>query len=81
MNPRDVSLRIKQSKMDPFHHEYLYPEQDGVASLRRCCSAGDADGPLFLLRGQPLTCVQLVSELHKALALAGFKTEEYLCQT
>ena len=38
---------------------------------------GNEDGPLFLLKGQPLTRPQLVSELRKTLSLAGLQPEKY----
>ena len=84
-NPRVVSVRIKQSKTDPFRHgtSIVLSRTDlplcPVAALLAylVVRGGDRDGPLFLFRGQPLTRPRLVSELRKALALAGLKPEKY----
>ena len=79
-NPKVVTVRIKQSKTDPFRQGVsislsrtellLCPV---AALLAYLVVRGNGDGPLFLLSGQPLTRYQLVSELRKALTLVGEK--------
>ena len=83
-NPRVVSVRIKQSKTDPFRHgtSIVLSRTDLLLSpvaalLAYLVVQGDRDGPLFLFRGQPLTRPRLVSELRKALTLVGLKPEKY----
>ena len=82
-NPKVVTVRIKQSKTDPFRQGVsislsrtellLCPVAGCTAGI--LSATGNGDGPLFLLSGQPLTRCQLVSELRKALTLAGEKPE------
>ena len=83
-NPRVVSVRIKQSKTDPFRHGTSIvlsrtdlPPCPVAALLAYLVVRGNSDGPLFLFKGQPLTRPRLVSELRKALALAGLEPEKY----
>ena len=83
-NPQSIVVRIKQSKTDPFCQgvsTYLgrtgQPLCPVAAVLAYLVTRGNGEGPLFLLWGQPLTQSQLVSELCKALALAGFHPEKY----
>jgi hypothetical protein len=83
-NPTTISVRIKQSKTDPFrqgvsiflNRTYL-PLCPVAALLAYLVVRGNEDGPLFLLKGQPLTRPQLVSELRKSLSLAGLEPEKY----
>ena len=84
-NPQVVSVRIKQSKTDPFRHgsSIVLSRTDlplcpvVAALLVYLVVRGNRDGPLFLFRGQPLTRPRLVSELRKALPLSGLKPEKY----
>ena len=84
INPKVVTVHIKQSKTDPFRQGVSIflsktdlPLCPVAALLAYLVVRGNGDGPLFLSRGQPLTRVQLVSELRKALTLAGEKPEKY----
>ena len=77
-NPAAMSVKIKQSKSDPFrqgvsmflNRTYL-PLCPVTALMAYLVVRGSEDGPLFLMKGQPLTRPQLVSQLRKALAAAG----------
>ena len=84
VNPQSIVVRIKQSKTDPFCQcVSIYLGRTGqplcpvAAVLAYQVMRGNGEGPLVLLWGQPLTRSQLVSELHKALALAGFHPKKY----
>ena len=84
-NPRTMSIRIKQSKTDPFRlgvtifvgrtDTTLCPV---AALLSYLALRGPGEGPLFRFRdGQALTRTRLVTSLRKALAEAGLKPEAY----
>ena len=83
-NPRSVAVQTKQSKTDQFRQGVsivlsrtkllLCPV---AALLTYLVVRGNSEGPLFLLRGQPLTCPKLVLELRKAVALTGLQPEKY----
>ena len=83
--PRTISIRIKQSKTDPFRQGvtiYLGRTNSTVCPVAVLLSylvlRGKGDGPLFQFKdGRALTCPRLVSELRKALAETGMKPENY----
>ena len=83
-NPTAMSVKIKQSKTDPFrqgvsiclNRTYL-PLCPVTALLAYLVVRGSEDGPLLLMKGQPLTRPQLVSQLRKALAAAGLQPENH----
>lgn len=83
-NPQSISLRIKQSKTDPFRQgatihlsktdRLLCPVS---ALLAYMVWRGKGEGPLFLQKGgQPLTRSHLVAHLRRALSEAGFDPEK-----
>ena len=83
-NPQSVAVRIKQSKTDPFRQgASIVLSRTGLplcpvaALLAYLVVRGNSEGPLFLLRGQPLTRPKLVLELRKALAAAGLQPDKY----
>ena len=83
-NPQSVAVRIKQSKTDPFRQGVsIVLSRTGLplcpvaALLAYLVVRGNSEGPLFLLRGQPLTRPKLVLELRKALAAAGLQPDKY----
>ena len=83
-NPQSVAVRIKQSKTDPFRQGVsIVLSRTGLplcpvaALLAYLVVRGNSEGPLFLLRGQPLTRPKLVLELRKALAVAGLQPDKY----
>ena len=84
-DPQKVSVRLKQSKTDPFRlgvtihlgktNTLLCPV---AALLSYLVVRGKQGGPLFQFRdGRTLTRSRLVRELRKALSSAGFKPEDY----
>ena len=83
-NPRSLAVRIKQSKTDSFRQGLsivlsrtellLCPV---AALLAYLVVQGNSEGPLFLLRGKPLTCPKLVLKLRKAVAVTGLQPEKY----
>ena len=83
--PRTISIRIKQSKTDPFRQGvtiYLGRTNSVVCPVAALLSylvlRGKGEGPLFQFKdGRALTRPLLVSELRKALAEAGLKPENY----
>ena len=83
-NPTAIAVKIRQSKTDPFRHGatiYLsrtnLPLCPVAALLAYLVVRGNSDGPLFLVRGKPLTRPQLVSELRAALEVAGLEPAKY----
>lgn len=86
-DPKAISVRIKQSKTDPFRQGvsiYLgnSPLCPVAALLSYLVVWHCGEGPLLQLKdGQPLNRPQLVSLLRKALATAGFDQEKYAGQS
>ena len=84
-SPKTMSVRIKQSKTDPFRLgvTIFLGRTDTVlcpvgALLSYLVMRGPGEGPLFRFKdGQALTRTGLVSALRKALAKAGLKPEMY----
>ena len=84
-NPKVLSVRIKQSKTDPFCQGVsIYLGKTGSplcpvsALLSYLVVRGSGEGPLFRLKdGQPLTRPRLVSLLRKALASVGLVPGNY----
>lgn len=84
-NPRAVSIRLKQSKTDPFRQGvsiYLGRTESLLCPVAALLSylvlRGRSEGPLFQFRdGKALTRPLLVSALRRALLSAGFKAEDY----
>ena len=85
-DPQRVSVRLKQSKTDPFclgvtihlvkTNTLLCPV---AALLSYLVVRGKQGDPLFQFRdGRALTRSRLVCELRKALSSAGFKPEDYV---
>ena len=87
-NPRSLAVRIKQSKTDSFRQGLsivlsrtellLYPV---AALLAYLVVQGNSEGPLFLLRGKPLTRPKLVLKLRKAVSVTGLQPEKYAGHT
>ena len=83
--PERVSLRIKQSKTDPFRqgmsihlHRTDLPLCPVASLLAYLVARGTQEGPLFQLEdGSPLTRTQLVTELRKALRGAQIDPAKY----
>ena len=84
-NPRTISIRIEQSKTDPFRQGvtiYLGRTDSMLCPVAALLSylvlRGRGEGPLFKFKdGRALSRPRLVSELRKALAEAGLKPENY----
>ena len=84
-DPRVISVRIKQSKTDPFRQgvTIFLGRTDAIicpvaALLAYLARRGSGDGPLFRFKnGQPLTRSRLVMEVRKALQEAGLQPETY----
>ena len=84
-NPRVVSVRIKQSKTDPFRLGVTIflgrtdtPICPVAALLSYLAVRGAGEGPLFhFVDGQPLTRSRLVTEVRQALQKAGMQPENY----
>ena len=84
-NPRTISIRIEQSKTDPFRQGvtiYLGRTDSMLCPVAALLSylvlRGRGKGPLFKFKdGRALSRPRLVSELRKALAEAGLKPENY----
>lgn len=84
-DPRMISVRIKQSKTDPFRQgvSIFLGRTEAVicpvaALLAYLARRGSGDGPLFRFEnGQPLTRSRLVIEVRKALQEAGLQPEIY----
>ena len=83
--PTRVTLRIKQSKTDPFRrgvsvhlHQTNVPLCPVSALLAYLVLRGSQDGPLFQMEGgAPLSRTQLVSEVRAALQAAGMDPSKY----
>ena len=82
--PRSVAVRIKQSKTDSFRQGLSIvlsrtelPLCLVAALLAYLVVRGNSEGPLFLLRGKPLTRPKLVLKLRKAVAVTGPQPEKY----
>lgn len=84
-SPRTISIRIKQSKTDPFRKgvTVVVGKTDTslcpvAALLAYLVLRGPGEGPLFRFEdGQALTRSRLVSEIRNTLSGLGFKPEEY----
>ena len=87
-NPADpsvLSVRIKQSKTDPFRQGVTIfvgrtntPLCPVTAVLAYLAVRGQGEGPLFRFSdGQPLTRQRLVLAVRRALAAAGYRSEDY----
>ena len=84
-NPEVLSVRIKQSKTDPFRQGVtIHMGKTGgdlcpvAAVLAFLAIRGAGVGPLFRFKsGEALTRPRLVAALRKVLAQAGFKPEDY----
>ena len=84
-NPRVISMRIKQSKTDPFRQGVtIYLGRTGLALcpvaalLAYLVLRGKGDGPLFRFKnGQPLTRARLVSAIRGVLKEAGFAPDDF----
>ena len=85
-NPQCLSVRIKQSKTDPFRQGvsiYLGRTDTPLCQVSALFSylvvrGKGEEGPLFQLQGiQPLTCPRLVACQRKALSLAGLDPGQY----
>ena len=78
-NPLSVAVQIKQYKtgVSIVLSRTELPLCPVAALLAYLVARGNSEGPLFLLRGQPLTGPKLVQELRKALAAAGLQPEKY----
>ena len=84
-NPEAISVRIKQSKTDPFRLGVtIHVGKTGsklcpvAAVLSYLVVRGMGEGPLFRFRdGRALTRSALVSQLRKALSSAGFDPSKY----
>ena len=85
VNPGVLSVRIKQSKTDPFRQGVtIFMGKTGcdlcpvAAVLAFLAMRGPGEGPLFRFEsGEALTRPRLVSALRKVLAQAGFQLEDY----
>ena len=85
-HPSTVSVRIKQSKTDPFREgvTIFVGKTDTAlcpvaALLTFLVMRGPGDGPLFRFKnGQALTRSRLVTEVRKCLQQAGLKSEDYV---
>ena len=84
-DPRVVSIRIKQSKTDPFRQgvTIFLGRTDAVLCLVAALMSylalrGPGGGPLFRFQGGvPLTRPRLVAAVRKALAAAGFAPKDF----